>query len=255
MLLKLKKHFGRYVFSKQIPKLILKLIKGGDLPKESMLEVYRSDVFTQLRKKLIDIYPVTMGFLNEKRLQVLTKDYIKQFIATASEECIFGESFTEFLFSHKHMFKEGFIIDVAKLERLIYEANNAVEDYPLLLCMLENMHEVEWEFELRDSVKIFSSPYPIDKIYYQKVHSNVAINNNENMKTESEETYILVIRNKYEVETYLLSAIEYHFIRLFMKKVALDMIIIALLEKFEVTESIVTQVLEKLLSRGIFKLK
>ncbi|KIE04921.1 hypothetical protein NF27_EY00170 [Candidatus Jidaibacter acanthamoeba] len=248
MLLKLQKHFERYIITKQASKLILKLIRSSDLPKEVMLEVYRNNVFSRLISSLKDIYPLSNSALGNEFFEQLAKEFIKKDLAILSSNNKNGENLADFFLSYNHVHKIDYLSDLARFEWLVHESSNAAEDYPLLLCMLDGINENDIDLELRASVRIFHSNYPIDKIYNRKINLKEA-------KETGQEVYSLVVRNNFRIELFTLAAIEYHFLLLFIQKVTLDMIIIALLEKFNITEDIVTQIIERLLSLGIFKVK
>ncbi len=253
MLPKLQKDFEKYIISKQAPKRMVKLIKSNKLPKDVMLKIYRENLFAKLISSLKSIYPTVHKIVGEKWFEYLAKEYIKADLPTINSTVMYGSKFAGFLVSCKDTYNLEYLADMARFEWMWYECYNAEEDYPLLLNMIDNINDDDIDLKLRDSVRIFSSSYPIDKIRdwastqgklktpFEQNNANQGIN-------------IALVRINYKVEIFLLNAIEHNFLSLFTQNGDLDIMIIALFEKFNIDENEISQILEKFLSIGIFKL-
>ena len=143
-------------------------IREGALPAARRLEIYRHNVFSNLRGALADIYPVVQGIVGEAFFRHAADQFIRANPSCSGDLNQFGQAWTEFLASYPHAQELPYLPDVARLEWAWHESFHAAEqpafDLAQLAAVPAEQHG-QLRFQLHSSVRLISSAFPLYRIW------------------------------------------------------------------------------------------
>lgn len=131
-------------------------------------DVYRNNTFASLMDVLSNIYKAVPVLVGEDYF----KQTLRQFIQARPPKngCLFlyGDEYPEFLKTCLGMEKYPFVADVAEFEWL-HDQRGFIADDPVLevaqLAELDASQHENLQFDLHDTVQLFSSKYPVLKLW------------------------------------------------------------------------------------------
>ncbi len=143
-------------------------IHGGKLSSERRLEVYRHNVFTNLRGALGDIFPVVKRIVGEVFFLHAADQFIRAHPSRSGDLNEFGREWPGFLAAYPHAADLPYLADVARLEWVWHECFHAAEAAPLELARLATIPAEahgELVFQLHPAARLLKSEYPILRIW------------------------------------------------------------------------------------------
>jgi hypothetical protein len=254
MLHKLQKGFQKALTLNKAPKLILKSITNNNIDKEELVSIYKENVFRNLTLVLKEKYSSVCNLVGEQHFRVLCEEYIKENLPTEPSLIYYGKSFINFLRNISASLNLKHLPDIALFDWLWHECRHASEDIPLLPAVLKYSDNVEAiNLQLRSSIRLFTTTLPANLVWSLSQETQKGEVVAEKLDVITEKINIMLLRVNFKVEMYFLNDVEYYFLNLFDKKLSLDLVLIALLEKFSITEAEITEILSKFLCLGVFK--
>lgn len=143
-------------------------LRGGKLSAERRLEVYRHNVYSNLRGALKDIYPVILNVVGEAFFIHAADQFVLAHPSRSGDLNQLGGEFSKFIQAYPHAAELPYLADVARLEWAWHEAFHA-GDAPLFdlgrLKELPTKEHGELRFALHPSVRLIESPFPLLRIW------------------------------------------------------------------------------------------
>lgn len=130
--------------------------------------VYRNNVHFSLMTALAEAYPVVYRLLGDEAFAVLAQSYVQQQPPTSPILVEFGSGFAAHLRGELEQPLASFVPDVATLEWLYLQSQNAEDAAPLDLHALANIPQdelPELSLALHPSVRLFRSSVPALSIW------------------------------------------------------------------------------------------
>ncbi len=178
--------------------LLATQIRANGLQKQRRLQIYRNNVQTGLTDALRAVYPMTQRLIGEACFCFTAQHYLEMYPSTSSSLLDFGNHFPEFVAVFPALQSLPYLTDVARLEGNYHEVFHAADAPNLNLMLLGTISEQDYDtiqFQLHPSSKLFSSSFPILKIW-QFCLNNLA---EETLELSSEGINLLVIRRNLEI--------------------------------------------------------
>lgn len=146
----------------------LSQIRAGKLSAEKRLDVYRHNVFSNLRGALKDIYPVVLGVVGEAFFIHAADQFVLSHPSRSGDLFQFGSEFAAFIQAYPHAAELPYLADVARLEWAWHEAFHA-GDSPLfdlrLLAAITAEEHGQLRFILHPTARLIESPFPLLRIW------------------------------------------------------------------------------------------
>ena len=145
-----------------------RLIQNGKLSGARRLEVYRHNVFTNLRGALGDIFPVVKRIVGDAFFLHAADQFIRAYPSRSGDLNQFGFEWPAFLSGYPHAAELPYLADVARLEWAWHDCFHAAEAAALDLARLATMPpEVHGKlvFRLHPAVRLLKSEFPILRIW------------------------------------------------------------------------------------------
>lgn len=144
------------------------IIHGGKLSGARRIEVYRHNVFSNLRATLGDIFPVVKRIVGEAFFLHAADQFIRAIPSLSGDLNQFGSAWPAFLGDYPHAAELPYLADVARLEWAWHECFHAAEASPLELGRVAAVpleaHEALM-FQLHPAVRLLTSVFPILRIW------------------------------------------------------------------------------------------
>ncbi len=143
-------------------------VRSGKLTSERRLEVYRHNVFTNLRGALGDIFPVVKRIVGEVFFLHAADQFIRAHPSRSGDLNQFGHEWPDFLAAYPHAEDLPYLADVARLEWAWHECFHAAEAAPLDLARLAELPPEahgSLVFGLHPAVRLAQSEFPILRIW------------------------------------------------------------------------------------------
>ncbi|MEP7156800.1 MAG: DNA-binding domain-containing protein, partial [Betaproteobacteria bacterium] len=148
---------------------------GGKLDGARRLEVYRHNVFTNLRNVLGDIFPVVKRIVGDAFFIHAADQFIRMTPSRSGDLNRYGEAWPQFLASYPHAAELPYLPDVANLEWAWHECFHAAEAASLDLGRLADVAEGEQGellFRLHPAVRLLCSESPVLRIWQVNQEDN-----------------------------------------------------------------------------------
>jgi hypothetical protein len=143
-------------------------IRAGKLAPTRRLEIYRHNVFANLRGVLKDIYPVILAIVGDDFFQHAADQFIEAYPSRSGDLNQFGSEWAAFLSAYPHAAELPYLADVARLEWAWHEAFHAGDAAPLDLARLAAIPESEHGalcMVLHPSIRLLNSEFPVARIW------------------------------------------------------------------------------------------
>ncbi|MEO8103102.1 MAG: DNA-binding domain-containing protein [Betaproteobacteria bacterium] len=143
-------------------------IRGGKLGSVRRLEVYRHNVFTNLRGALKDIFPVVNRIVGEAFFWHAADQFIRATPSRSGDLNRFGFGWPEFLAQYPHAADLPYLADVARLEWAWHECFHAADAAPLDVARLAGVAPENYGalvLHLHPAVRLLDSVFPVLRIW------------------------------------------------------------------------------------------
>ena len=147
---------------------IVAQIRAGKLSAARRIEIYRHNVFANLRGALKDIYPVVLAVVGETFFLHAAGQYVEAHPSRSGDLNRFGGEWAAFLGTYSHAAALPYLPDVARLEWAWHEAFHAA-DAPAFdlagLAAIPGEEHAALRFRLHPTVRLIRSEFPILRIW------------------------------------------------------------------------------------------
>ena len=143
-------------------------IIGGKLSGARRLEVYRHNVFSNLRGALRDVFPVVERIVGEGFFQHAADQFIRETPSTSGDLNQFGREWPAFLATYPHAEELPYLADVARLEwawHECYHSSDAAMFEIDRLAAIDPADHGALVFTLHPALRLLSSAYPLLRIW------------------------------------------------------------------------------------------
>ncbi len=143
-------------------------VRAGKLTAERRLEIYRHNVYSNLRGTLKDIYPVILAVVGDAFFHHAADQFIAVQASRSGVLNQFGGEWAAFLGTYPHAAELPYLPDVARLEWAWHEAFHAGDALPLDLARLASLPTEEHgglHFSLHPTARLIRSDFPILRIW------------------------------------------------------------------------------------------
>ena len=143
-------------------------IIGGKLSAAHRLEIYRHNVFANLRGALRDVFPVVQRIVGEAFFQHAADSFIRRTPSTSGDLNQFGREWPAFLAAYPHAQELPYLADVARLEWAWHECFHAADAALIDINRLATIDPADHGalvFVLHPALRLLSSPYPLLQIW------------------------------------------------------------------------------------------
>jgi len=194
-------------------------IKPGKTPAEKLLGIYRGNSFAALTQVLQLTYPVVEKLVGADFFKYAAHEFIQDNWPENGDMDSYGENFAGFLAGFAPVAELVYLPDTAKFEWLYQEsalAENAKSLAAEAFTELTPEDYLQVKLRLHPSARLFSSPYPIEKIWRANME-----NSGEDVSLAEGGCQILLLRPETQVMLHSLSAPEYIFLQKLLTGVSL----------------------------------
>lgn len=143
-------------------------IRAGKLSARRRLDIYRHNVYSNLRGTLKDIYPVVLAIVGDAFFHQAADLFVQTTPSRSGDLNQFGGEWPAFLGVYPHARELPYLPDVARLEWAWHEAFHAGEapalDLVRLAAVAPEKHS-SLRFNLHPSVRLIKSTFPILRIW------------------------------------------------------------------------------------------
>ena len=143
-------------------------IRAGKLSATRRLEIYRHNVYTNLRGALRDIYPVTLAIVGEAFFHHAADQFVAAHPSRSGDLNQFGGEWAAFLGSYAHAAELAYLPDVARLEwawhRAFHAGDAARFDLARLAALPADEH-ANLRFRLHPTAQLLTSIFPVMRIW------------------------------------------------------------------------------------------
>lgn len=178
------------------PVLIQDQIQTGTISAKTGLDVYRNNVFTNLREALRTLFPVINQLVGEAFFNYATECFIHDYPSPAGDLNQYGEAFAEFLASFEPAAELVYLPDIARLEwavHIVYHAQNAVGLDMQRLALISPNAYGNLRFTLNPACKLVQSVYPVHDIWQVNQPDHTG---NDRVDLDAGDVSLLVARRK-----------------------------------------------------------
>ena len=144
------------------------VIRPGKLTATRRLEIYRHNVFANLRGVLKDIYPVVLGVVGEAFFEHAADRFVGTHPSRSGDLNQFGGEWAAYLAGYPHAADLPYLPDVARLEWAWHQAFHAADVAPFDLARLAAMPAEQHAtlcFDLHPTVRLVRSDFPLLRIW------------------------------------------------------------------------------------------
>ena len=143
-------------------------VRAGKLSAERRLEIYRHNVYANLRGALKDIYPVILAVVGEAFFHHAADQFVRVHPSRSGDLNQFGGDWAAFLGAYPYAAELPYLPDVARLEWAWHEAFHAGDAPPFdpdrLVSLPPDAHSALC-FVLHPTVRLVKSDFPILRIW------------------------------------------------------------------------------------------
>ncbi len=146
----------------------LDCLRARTAPAARRLRVYRNNVRATLTGAIESGYPVVLRLLGAEYFQVLALRYVRDYPSRTGNLIDYGGKFPSFLETIAELQTLPYLPDVARLERLMRDAQSASEPRRMNLEALAEVPRCRYEelrFAIHPSARLFASSYPALRIW------------------------------------------------------------------------------------------
>lgn len=150
------------------PARIAEQIRADFISAKNGLEIYRNNVFTNLREALRTLFPVINKLVGEAFFNYTTEQFIHDYPSPAGDLNQYGGDFAEFLTTFEPANSLAYLPDIARLEwaiHLVYHARNATELDRQRLALIPPDEYGDLRFTLNPACRLVQSAYPVNDIW------------------------------------------------------------------------------------------
>ena len=143
-------------------------IRAGKLSVTRRLEIYRHNVYANLRGALKDIYPVILAIVGEAFFHCAADQFVQAHPSRSGDLNQFGGEWAAFLGTYLHAADIPYLPDVARLEWAWHLAFHAGDAPPFDLARLAALPAEEHGslcFTLHPTVQLLKSNFPVMRIW------------------------------------------------------------------------------------------
>ena len=143
-------------------------IRAGKLSATRRLEIYRHNVYTNLRGALKDIYPVILAIVGEAFFHHAADQFVKAHPSRSGDLNQFGGEWAAFLGSYAHAAELAYLPDVARLEwawHRAFHAGDATRFDLARLAALPADEHANLRFRLHPTAQLLTSIFPVMRIW------------------------------------------------------------------------------------------
>src|SRR5262245_19143029 len=147
--------------------------RGRGLDAECRIDVYRTNVFSNYRNALREVYPVVLALVGAAFFDRAADDYVFRHASHSGDLSDFGGAFGDFLAGWTPAAELVYLRDVARLEWAIERVFHAADASPLDLRALAEVPQdtlPKLRFTLSPASRIVRSLYPILHIWHVNQH-------------------------------------------------------------------------------------
>lgn len=159
--------FTQAIFG-EMPPGLANSIQGGGLGAGPRLEIYRNNVFTNLREALRAVYPVIDRLVGEAFFNYAADWFISIQASTSGDVEDFGMEFAEFLAHFPAAQGLSYLPDVAQLEWACHQVFYAADQAPLPIERLAEVPPEQFNqlcFGMHPASALLASGYPVHRIW------------------------------------------------------------------------------------------
>lgn len=131
-------------------------------------DIYRNNVFSNLRGALESAYPVIVKLVGAEFFRYAAREYIYQYPSVSGDLHRFGGAFGTFLATFSPAAQLPYLPDVARLEWLCHRAYFAADHAPLRLDRLLQVAPERYgdlKFTLNPACALCESVFPVERIW------------------------------------------------------------------------------------------
>ena len=143
-------------------------IRVGKLSATRRLEIYRHNVYTNLRGALKDIYPVILAIVGEAFFHHAADQFVAAHPSRSGDLNQFGGEWAAFLGSYAHAAELAYLPDVARLEwawHRAFHAGDATRFDLARLAALPADEHANLRFRLHPTAQLLTSIFPVMRIW------------------------------------------------------------------------------------------
>ena len=143
-------------------------ISDGKLPSARRIEIYRHNVFSNLRGALRDVFPVVERIVGDAFFRHAADQFIRETPSRSGDLNQFGREWPAFLATYPHAQNLIYLADVARLEWAWHECFHAADAPPLdlrRLAAIDSGQHGALIFRLHPAVRLQSSTFPLRRIW------------------------------------------------------------------------------------------
>ena len=143
-------------------------ISDGKLPSTRRIEIYRHNVFSNLRGVLSDVFPVVERIVGDAFFRHAADQFIRETPSRSGDLNQFGREWPAFLANYTHAQSLTYLPDVARLEWAWHECFHAADAPPLdlrRLAAIDSGQHGALIFRLHPAVRLQSSTFPLLRIW------------------------------------------------------------------------------------------
>jgi len=143
------------------------LFVNDEIALNERLAVYRHNVFQSLHNVLADVYPLVEKLVGEQFLADMVREYISKNLPEVACLNSYGVTFPDFIEQFTPAKTLPYLVDVARMEWALNEADHAKDDEALDVMELRNMAPDRLEnlvFFFRESVRFIDSNFPLFEV-------------------------------------------------------------------------------------------
>lgn len=175
-------------------------IREQSIPAETLLAIYKNNVYTRLVGALRDSYPAVHRLTGSDFFRFAATEYMLAYPPRTPTLLGCGKKFPDFLKGFEPATPVPYLPDVARLEQLYLESYHAAEARPLPKAafpkyLSEDVRQPD--LRLHPSARLMASPYPVSRIWEVNLRSS-AIKGKQRIPGGAE--YLLIVRPHATVE-------------------------------------------------------
>lgn len=163
----LQRDFARALFGDMSAGLAGSILAGG-LGAGRRLDIYRNNVFSNLREALRAVYPVIECLVGEQFFRHAAEEFISRQASTSGDIEDYGMQFAEFMAQFPPAETLVYLPDTARLEWACHQVFYAADHAPLSLEKLAGIPPERYgrlRFLLHPASVLLASDYPVHRIW------------------------------------------------------------------------------------------
>lgn len=167
MLHEIQRQFSHDLFEHNISQP-QRYIQSGSINVKTGIEIYRNNVFTNLREALRTLFPVINKLVGEEFFNFATEYFIRDYPSLTGDLNQYGEKFSDFLSEFDAAAGLVYLPDVARLEwavHVVYHAQVSARFDIQQLAFIPSSAYGELRFKLNPACVLLHSNYPVHTIW------------------------------------------------------------------------------------------